>query len=117
MDIGLVGLGKMGNNMRERMRNGGITVVGYDRNPDVSDVASLEELVGKLPSPKVVWVMVPAGDPTHATIQELGGLLGEGDVIVDGGNSRWTDDQLHADQLADKGIGFVDCGVSAGSGA
>ena len=59
MDIGLVGLGKMGNNMRERMRNGGITVVGYDRNPDVSDVASLEELVGKLPSPKVVWVMVP----------------------------------------------------------
>ena len=66
MDIGLVGLGKMGNNMRERMRNGGITVVGYDRNPDVSDVASLQELVGKLPSPKVVWAMVPAGDPTHA---------------------------------------------------
>ena len=66
MDIGLVGLGKMGKNMRERMRNGGLTVVGYDRNPDVSDVASLEELVGKLPSPKVVWVMVPAGEPTHA---------------------------------------------------
>jgi len=114
MDIGLVGLGKMGNNMRERMRNGGITVVGYDRNPDVSDVASLEELVGKLPSPKVVWVMVPAGEPTHQTIEELGGLLGDGDVIVDGGNSRWTDDQRHADQLAEKGIGFVDCGVSGG---
>ena len=71
MDIGLVGLGKMGNNMRERMRNGGITVVGFDRNPDVSDVKDLAELVDKLPSPKVVWVMVPAGDATHATIKEL----------------------------------------------
>ena len=65
MDIGLVGLGKMGGNMRERMRDAGITVVGYDRNPDVSDVGSLEELVEKLPTPKVVWVMVPAGDPTQ----------------------------------------------------
>jgi 6-phosphogluconate dehydrogenase len=114
MDIGLVGLGKMGNNMRERLRNGGITVVGYDRNPDVSDVKDLAELVHKLPSPKVVWVMVPAGDATHATIKELGGLLGDGDVIVDGGNSRWTDDQEHAAELEKKGIGFVDCGVSGG---
>jgi 6-phosphogluconate dehydrogenase len=118
MDIGLVGLGKMGNNMRQRMRDAGITVVGYDRNPDVSDVADLAELVEKLPGesggPKVVWVMVPAGDATHATIEELGGLLGEGDVIVDGGNSRWTDDQKHAAELAKKGIGFVDCGVSGG---
>jgi 6-phosphogluconate dehydrogenase len=92
MDIGLVGLGKMGGNMRERMRRAGLTVVGYDRNPDVSDVDSLEALVEALPSPKVVWVMVPAGDPTRATIKELAALLGEGDVVVDGGNSRWTDD-------------------------
>ena len=66
MEIGLVGLGKMGGNMRTRMRNAGHTVIGYDRNPDVSDAGSLEELVEKLPSPKVVWVMVPAGGPRRA---------------------------------------------------
>jgi 6-phosphogluconate dehydrogenase len=114
MEIGLVGLGKMGGNMRTRLRNGGHTVVGYDRNPDVSDVASLEELVEKLPSPRVVWVMVPSGDPTRETIRTLGGLLGEGDLVVDGGNSRWTDDQVNADLLAERGVGFVDCGVSGG---
>ena len=72
MQIGLIGLGKMGGNMRTRLRNGGHTVVGYDRNPEVSDVASLEELVAALPSPKVVWVMVPAGDPTRATVRRAG---------------------------------------------
>ena len=114
MDIGLVGLGKMGGNMRTRMRNAGLTVVGFDRNPDVSDVSSLEELVEKLPSPKVVWVMVPSGDPTRETINELGELLSEGDLVVDGGNSRWTDDEINAATLGEKGIGFVDCGVSGG---
>ena len=114
MEIGLIGLGKMGGNMRERIRRAGHTVVGYDRNPDVSDVGSLEEMVGKLPSPKVVWVMVPAGDPTRATVTALKELLGEGDVVIDGGNSRWTDDIAHAGLLAEKGIGFVDCGVSGG---
>ena len=114
MHIGLVGLGKMGGNMRERMRNAGVTVVGYDRNADVSDVASLTELVDKLPAPKVVWVMVPAGAPTSSTVDELGTLLGEGDVVVDGGNSRWTDDEKHAAALAEKQIGFVDAGVSGG---
>ena len=114
MDIGLVGLGKMGGNMRERMRRAGLTVVGFDRNPDVSDVDSLEALVEALPSPKVVWVMVPAGDPTRATVKELAGLLGEGDVVVDGGNSRWTDDIANAELLAEKKIGYVDCGVSGG---
>ena len=114
MEIGLIGLGKMGGNMRERLRRAGHTVVGYDRNAEVSDVASLEELVEKLPSPKVVWVMVPAGDPTRQTITALGDLLGEGDVVVDGGNSRWTDDQAHAAMLAEKQVGFVDCGVSGG---
>lgn len=114
MEIGLVGLGKMGGNMRERLRRAGHTVVGYDRNPDVSDVDSLEALVDALPSPKVVWVMVPAGDPTRATVKELGDLLGDGDVVVDGGNSRWTDDLANAELLAGKGVGYVDCGVSGG---
>jgi len=114
MEIGLVGLGKMGGNMRERIRRAGHTVVGYDRNPEVSDVGSLEELVEKLPSPKVVWVMVPAGDPTRSTVAALKELLGEGDVVVDGGNSRWTDDIANAASLAEKKIGYVDCGVSGG---
>ncbi len=114
MDIGLVGLGKMGGNMRTRMRNGGVTVVGYDRNREVSDTDSLEAMVQQLPAPRVVWVMVPAGGPTHETITELAGLLEEGDLIVDGGNSRWTDDIAHSEALAEKGIGFVDCGVSGG---
>jgi len=114
MELGLVGLGKMGGNMRERIRRAGHTVVGYDRNPDVSDVGSLEAMVEALPSPKVVWVMVPAGDPTRETVRTLKGLLSEGDLIVDGGNSRWTDDQANAEFLSDKGIGFVDCGVSGG---
>ena len=112
--LGLIGLGKMGGNMRTRMRNAGLEVVGYDRNPDVTDVASLEELVGKLPSPKVVSVMVPAGDPTRSTIAALKELLGEGDLVVDGGNSKYTDDAINAASLAEKGIGFVDCGVSGG---
>ena len=114
MELGLIGLGKMGGNMRERLRRAGHTVVGYDRNPDVSDVESLEALVEALPSPKVVWVMVPSGEPTRETVTGLEGLLSEGDVVIDGGNSRWTDDQRHGEQLADKGIGFVDCGVSGG---
>ncbi|MBA2773723.1 MAG: decarboxylating 6-phosphogluconate dehydrogenase [Nocardioidaceae bacterium] len=114
MDIGLIGLGKMGGNMCERLRRDGHTVVGYDHNADVSDVSSLEELVERLPSPKVVWVMVPAGDPTRDTVKALGELLSDGDVVVDGGNSRWTDDLVHGDLLKPKGIGFVDCGVSGG---
>jgi 6-phosphogluconate dehydrogenase len=89
-------------------------VVGYDRNPDVADVDSLEAMVEQLPSPKVVWVMVPSGDPTRETIRRLAELLGEGDLVVDGGNSKWTDDQVNADLLAERGIGFVDCGVSGG---
>ncbi|MFC6154847.1 phosphogluconate dehydrogenase (NAD(+)-dependent, decarboxylating) [Nocardioides yefusunii] len=117
MEIGLVGLGKMGGNMRERMRRAGLTVVGYDRDASLSDVGSLAELVAALGTdggPKVVWVMVPHGEPTRATVTELGELLGEGDVVVDGGNSRWTDDEIHAALLAEKGIGYVDCGVSGG---
>jgi len=114
MHLGLVGLGKMGGNMRERLRAGGHTVTGFARDPKVRDVDSLAALVEALPSPKVVWVMVPAGEATRSTIAELQDLLSEGDLIVDGGNSRWTDDLMHAEQCAPKGIGFVDCGVSGG---
>ena len=114
MHLGLIGLGKMGGNMRERLRGGGHTVVGFDRDPDVSDVGSLEEMIEALPSPKVVWVMVPSGDPTRDTLKQLADLLGEGDVVVDGGNSKWSDDAVHGKLLAERGIGFVDCGVSGG---
>ena len=114
MELGLIGLGKMGGNMRERLRRAGHTVVGYDRNREVSDVDSLEAMVQQLSAPRVVWVMVPAGDPTKETIHTVADLLDEGDVIVDGGNSRWTDDQVHGEELAARGIGFVDCGVSGG---
>jgi 6-phosphogluconate dehydrogenase len=112
--IGMIGLGRMGGNMAKRMKNAGLTVVGYDQTSSDRDVSSLEELVEKLPKPRVVWVMVPAGPPTSETIDALGKLLEEGDVVVDGGNSRYTDDQRHSDQLSEHGVGFVDCGVSGG---
>ncbi len=114
MEIGLIGLGKMGGNMRERLRAAGHTVVGFDRAAELRDVASLQEMVEALAAPRVVWVMVPAGEPTRATIVELAGLLGAGDVVVDGGNSRFTDDRDHATMLNQREIGFVDCGVSGG---
>jgi 6-phosphogluconate dehydrogenase len=114
MQIGMIGLGKMGGNMAERLRRAGHDVVGYDRDPKASDVGSLQELVERLQPPRVVWVMVPAGEPTRATIEELGKLLSPGDIVVDGGNSHYLDDQKHAKELAAKGIGFVDVGVSGG---
>ncbi|HUR13537.1 MAG TPA: decarboxylating 6-phosphogluconate dehydrogenase [Mycobacteriales bacterium] len=112
--LGMVGLGRMGANMTERLRQGGHTVVGYDRQPGARDVDTLEDLVAQLAAPRVVWVMVPAGEPTSSTIEALGELLAPGDVVVDGGNSRYTDDQVHAVHLMAKGIGFVDAGVSGG---
>ena len=114
MHIGLIGLGKMGFNMRERLRNGGVDVTGYDRNPDITDVASVDELLKAVPSPRLVWVMVPAGGITDAVITELGEKLDQGDLVIDGGNSRFTEDQRHGELLAAKGIRFVDCGVSGG---
>ena len=112
--LGMVGLGRMGGNMAERLRRGGHTVVGYDRDAGARDVDSLEALVAALPTPRIVWVMVPAGEPTYQTIDVLAGLLSAGDVVVDGGNSRYTDDQRHAVDLAGSQIGFVDAGVSGG---
>ncbi len=114
MDIGLIGLGKMGANMRQRLRDAGHTVYGYARSPELRDVDSLEALVAALPAPRVVWVMIPAGQPTRQAVETLGELLDPGDVVVEGGNSRFTDDKIHAELLAAKGIGYLDCGVSGG---
>lgn len=114
MQLGLIGLGKMGGNMRERLRAAGHEVVGFDRNPDLSDAADLADMVSKLSAPRVVWTMVPAGDPTEKTIDELIPLLGAGDVVIDGGNSRFTDDGPRATRLAEHGIGYIDVGVSGG---
>jgi 6-phosphogluconate dehydrogenase len=115
MHIGLVGLGKMGANMRERLRNGGVEVTGYDRNPDVTDVPSLEALVQALPAEqRVVWIMVPAGPITRGVVDELAGLLDEGDILIDGGNSYYKDDLVHAEVLSPRGIRYLDVGVSGG---
>ena len=114
MQLGLIGLGKMGGNMAERLRRADHEVVGYDRSSPNRNVTSLEALVAALEAPRVVWVMVPSGEPTRATVRALGDLLEAGDVIVDGGNSKYTDDQMHAELLGQKGIGYVDAGVSGG---
>jgi 6-phosphogluconate dehydrogenase len=114
MQIGLVGLGRMGNNMRTRLRNAGIDVVGYDTNPDVSDVATLADLAAALTGPRIVWVMVPAGKITDAVITDLAGVLSEGDLVIDGGNSKFTEDFKHEKQLAEHGIRYAEAGVSGG---
>jgi 6-phosphogluconate dehydrogenase len=113
--LAMVGLGRMGANMAERLRQHGHEVVGYDRNPEVSDAADLAEAVALLEDgPRVVWVMVPSGQPTDDLVAELGVLLAAGDIVVDGGNSNWRDSQRHGEELAARGIGFVDCGTSGG---
>src|SRR5690625_4821017 len=104
----------MGFNMRARIRAAGIDVTGYDPNPEVSDVASLEDLVTALPTPRHIWVMVPAGAATDGVINQLNGLLSKGDLIVDGGNSRYTEDAAHAQLLQSNEIHYVDVGVSGG---
>ncbi len=114
MQLGLVGLGKMGFNMRQRLREGGHEVIGFDPRPDVSDVASLQALAEALTAPRVVWVMVPSGPITDETIVALSDVLSPGDVVVDGGNSRYTEDAPHAELLGGTGISVVDAGVSGG---
>jgi 6-phosphogluconate dehydrogenase len=116
MKLAMVGLGKMGANMAERLRRAAHDVVGYDRDLDKADVGSLEEAVTALDGEprRVVWVMVPAGTPTDATIHELADLLSPGDLAVDGGNSNFRDSMRHAELLAQREIGFIDAGVSGG---
>jgi 6-phosphogluconate dehydrogenase len=110
----MIGLGRMGGNMAERLRRDGHEVVGYDRDPAVSDVASLDDLVATLDSPRVVWVMVPSGQPTDDVIDTLSGLLGEGDLVIDGGNTYFRDTERHATVLTERGVHFVDVGTSGG---
>ena len=114
MQVGMVGLGRMGANMAERLRSRDHDVIGYDRNPETSDVASLDELVGRLEKPRTIWSMVPSGDPTEETIHSLAELLDEGDLVVDGGNSYFRDSIRRAEELIGRGILFCDAGVSGG---
>lgn len=125
MKLGMVGLGKMGGNMARRiLRDSKHEVVAFDHDPVTLDSVqrlsgatgaySLERLVERLEAPRVVWVMVPAGEPTQATVDELAGLLEPGDVIIDGGNSKWTDDIVRAEALRGRGIHYVDVGTSGG---
>ncbi len=114
MQLGLIGLGKMGGNMRDRLRAAGHTVIGYDTNPDISDATTVADMVEQLTeSPRVVWVMVPV-KAVRPVLEELSDLLGEGDVVIDGGNSKWINDHHNAELLGGRGIGYLDCGVSGG---
>ena len=115
MQIGMIGLGRMGGNMAERLRRAGHEVVGYARSPGSGrDVDSLEELAARLSPPRTAWVMVPAGEATQQTIAELRGLLEAGDLVIDGGNSHYTEDRKNARMLGARKIGFIDAGVSGG---
>jgi 6-phosphogluconate dehydrogenase len=114
MKLGMIGLGKMGGNMAERLRQRGHEVVGFDQFSPATQVKTLEELVGALPAPRTVWLMVPAGDPTETTIAALRGLLSPHDTVIEGGNSFYRDSMRRAAYLARKGIGFIDSGTSGG---
>jgi len=124
MQLGFVGLGKMGGNMVHRIqRDSEHECVVFDFNEEAvgeaeghgaTGVASLEDLVARLDPPRTVWIMVPAGDPTQSTVEKLGELLDEGDTIVDGGNSRWTDDKRRQEELRPRGIHYMDVGTSGG---
>jgi 6-phosphogluconate dehydrogenase len=123
MQLGFVGLGKMGLNMVARLERGGHDIVAFDRSAEAvgkaeevkaAGVASLEALVAKLKAPRAVWVMVPAGDATESTINALAGLLSAGDVIIDGGNTNFHDDVRRAKALAEKKLHYVDAGTSGG---
>ena len=123
VNLGMVGLGRMGANLSRRAVAAGHTVVGFDRNAEfVSDLGvhgvdgrnSLSELVEALPTPRTVWVMVPSGSPTQSVIDELAILLEPGDTIIDGGNSYYRDDIAHSQQLKSRGISFIDVGTSGG---
>src|ERR687890_1462914 len=98
----------MGGNMRDRLRSAGHEVIGFDPRPEVTDVESLTALAAALSTPRVVWVMVPSGEPTRDTVRKLSDVLDPGDVVIDGGNSRYTDDGPNAALLHERGIGYLD---------
>ena len=123
MKIGLIGLGKMGLNLALNMLDNDVDVAGFDaylneslkdKYPDIMYEKSLESLVESLESPRIIWVMVPAGEPTETVINHLSELVDEGDIIMDGGNSRYTDSMMRGAQLKNKGIHFLDVGTSGG---
>jgi 6-phosphogluconate dehydrogenase len=114
MKLGMVGLGRMGANMTERLRGDGHTVETYARTAPERTVGSLVELASKLDQPRVVWLMIPAGDPTEHAFQTLLPLLEDGDIVVDGGNSNFRDSQRRAQEAKKKGVFFLDTGVSGG---
>jgi 6-phosphogluconate dehydrogenase len=121
--LAMIGLGRMGGSMVRRLMLGTHECVVFDRNPEkvaelVSEgaigAASLGDMIAKLEAPRVIWVMLPAGEPTAAAINELAALLSPGDIVIDGGNSFWKDDLVRARTLADKGVHYLDVGVSGG---
>ena len=114
MKIGMVGLGRMGQGLSDRLRKKGHEVVGYDRNPKATGAASLEEMVAALESPRVVWLMVPSGDATEATLGDVARLLGPGDIVIDGGNSNYKDSMRRGSDLATRQLQFLDAGTSGG---
>jgi 6-phosphogluconate dehydrogenase len=114
MKLGMVGLGRMGWGMTSRLRQKGHEVVGFDFSPDRRDVASMADLVAALEPPRAVWVMVPSGAPTEATVTLLAELLAPGDLVVDGGNSNFHDSVRRGELLAEQGVFFIDAGVSGG---
>ena len=110
----MVGFGRVGAKLGEGLRRGDHEVIGYDRNAEISEVGSLAELADRLTAPRVAWVMVPAGDPTEQTVQELAGLLQKGDLIVDGGNSNFRDSMRRSTELEERGLLYMDAGTSGG---
>jgi 6-phosphogluconate dehydrogenase len=114
MQVGLVGLGRMGSGIRERLRRRGHDVVAYDSDPALTEVASLQRLVERLAPPRLVWVMLPAGEATESVVASLAALLAAGDLVIDGGNSHYRDSVRRASVLAEKGIRFLDVGTSGG---
>lgn len=118
MKVGFVGLGKMGGNMARRLLRAGFEVAGYDPHPSAIEglqaAASLEGLVAELPTPRIVWLMLPAGEITENTLARLAAILSSGDLVVDGGNAYYKDSQRRAQKLAEQGILFADVGVSGG---
>jgi len=124
MRIALIGLGKMGANMARRLCRGGIEIVGYNRSSDIVSqlekeegllpASSLENAITQLPSPRIIWLMLPSGEVTESVFESLAGMLASGDIVIDGGNANYHDSQRRAAQLAKTGIGFVDAGTSGG---